>query len=118
MNPAAQPLLANWIGYTAGSVIFGIFLLLLARDLARRGLRAGWRTLAAAGMAFLWNAGALSNLFYDSFLLRLVSTAALSLLPALLLDLLVEGRARRLVAGGYAVSVASMAMHALEPYFP
>ncbi|MGC8758523.1 MAG: sensor histidine kinase [Bryobacteraceae bacterium] len=118
MSPATQPLLANWIGYTAGSVIFGIFLVLLARDLARRGLRAGWRTLAAAAMAFLWNAGALANLFYDSFLLRLATTAALSLLPALLLDLLIEGRPRRLVAGGYAVSVASMAMHALEPYFP
>ncbi|MCX7605335.1 MAG: histidine kinase [Bryobacteraceae bacterium] len=115
MSPAAQPLLANWIGYTAGAVVFGIFLVLLAKDLASRGLRAGWRTLAAGSMAFLWNAGALANLFVDSFLLRLASTAALSLLPALLLDLLVEGGPRRLVLAGYAVSLASIALHALEP---
>ena len=117
MNAAAQPLLANWIGYAAGALIFGIFLALLAKDRAGRGLRGSWRTLAAAAMAFLWNAGALANLFLDSFLLRLASTAALSLLPALLLDLLVEGRPRRLVAAGYAVSLASMALHALEPLF-
>ena len=117
MNAAAQPLLANWIGYTAGALIFGIFLALLAKDRAGRGLRSSWRTLAAAAMAFLWNAGALANLFLDSFVLRLATTAALSLLPALLLDLLVEGRPRRLVAAGYAVSLASMVLHALEPLF-
>lgn len=118
MNPAAQGLLANWIGYTAGTVVFGIFLVLLVKDLAGRGLRAGWRTLAAAAMAFLWNAGALANLFLDSFVLRLATTAALSLLPALLMDLLVEGKARRLVIAGYLVSLASIALHALEPVFP
>jgi two-component system LytT family sensor kinase len=117
MNPAAPPLLANWIGYAAGALIFGIFLALLAKDRAGRGLRSSWRTLAAAAMAFLWNAGALANLFLDSFVLRLATTAALSLLPALLLDLLVEGRPRRLVAAGYAVSLASMVLHALEPLF-
>lgn len=118
MSPAAQPLLANWIGYTTGAVVFGIFLVLVVKDLAGRGLRAGWRTLTAAAMAFLWNAGALANLFLDSFLLRLVTTAALSLLPALLLDLLVEGGAGRLVRAGYLVSAGSMALHALEPLFP
>jgi hypothetical protein len=118
MSPAAQPLLANWIGYTAGAVVFGIFLVLLVRDLPGRGLRTGWRTLAAAAMAFLWNAGALANLFLDSFLLRLATTAALSLLPALLLDLLVEGRTRRLVLAGYLVSSASIVLHAMEPMFP
>ena len=115
MSSAPQPLLANWIGYTAGAVVFGIFLLLVLKDLGGRGLRASWRTVAAASMAFLWNAGALANLFLDSFALRLFTSAALTLLPALLLDLLVEGRARRLVAGGYAVSAVSIALHALEP---
>lgn len=117
MTSASQPLLANWIGYTAGAVVFGIFLVLVVKDISGRCLRASWRTLAAAAMAFLWNAGALANLFLDSFLLRLVTTAALSLLPALLLDLLVEGKSRRLVMAGYGVSAASMAMHALEPLF-
>ncbi len=116
MNPAAQPLLANWIGYTAGTVVFGIFLVLVLKDLAGRGLRASWRTVAAAAMAFLWNAGALANLFVDSFLLRLATTAALSLLPALLLDLLMEGQTRRLIASAYAVSALSVLLHALEPF--
>lgn len=118
MNPAAQPLLANWIGYTAGALVFGIFLVLVVKDLAGRGLRASWRTVAAASMAFLWNAGALASLFVDSYLLRLFTTAALSLLPALLLDLLVEGGTKRLVAAAYAVSALSVLMHALEPLAP
>lgn len=118
MNPAAQPLLANWIGYTAGTVVFGIFLVLVLKDLSGRGLRASWRTVAAAAMAFLWNAGALANLLFDSFLLRVVTTAALSLLPALLLDLLMEGRSRRLAAAGYSISALSIALHAMEPLFP
>lgn len=118
MSPAAQPLLANWIGYTAGTVVFGIFLVLVLKDLSGRGLRASWRTVAAAAMAFLWNAGALANLFIDSFLLRVVTTAALSLLPALLLDLLMEGRSRRLAAAGYSISVLSIALHTLEPLVP
>ncbi len=117
MSPAAQPLLANWIGYTAGAVVFGIFLVLVLKDLAGRGLRASWRTVAAAAMAFLWNAGALANLFVDSFPLRLITTAALSLLPALLLDLLMEGKTRRLIASAYAVSALSILLHALEPWF-
>lgn len=116
MSPAAQPLLANWIGYTAGAVVFGIFLVLVLKDLAGRGLRASWRTVAAAAMAFVWNTGALANLFIDSFLLRLTTTAALSLLPALLLDLLLEGRTRRLIAAAYAVSALSVVLHALEPF--
>ncbi|GIU80739.1 MAG: hypothetical protein KatS3mg005_3977 [Bryobacteraceae bacterium] len=118
MSPAAQPLLANWIGYTAGALVFGIFLVLVVKDLAGRGLRASWRTVAAASMAFLWNAGALASLFVDSYLLRLFTTAALSLLPALLLDLLVEGGTKRLVAAAYAVSALSVLMHALEPLAP
>lgn len=118
MSPAAQPPLANWIGYTAGTVVFGIFLVLVLKDLAGRGLRASWRTVAAAAMAFLWNAGALANLLFDSFLLRVVTTAALSLLPALLLDLLMEGRSRRLAAAGYSISALSIALHAMEPLFP
>lgn len=117
MSPAAQPFLANWIGYTAGTVVFGIFLVLVLKDLAGRGLRASWRTVAAAAMAFLWNAGALANLFVDWYLLRLITTAALSLLPALLLDLLMEGKTRRLIASAYAVSALSVLLHALEPLF-
>lgn len=118
MNPPAQPLLANWIGYTAGTVVFGIFLVLVLKDLSGRGLRASWRTVAAAAMAFLWNAGALANLLFDSLLLRVVTTAALSLLPALLLDLLMEGRSRRLTAAGYLISALSIALHSMEPLFP
>jgi hypothetical protein len=118
MSPAAQPLLANWIGYTAGTVVFGIFLVLVLKDLSGRGFRASWRTVSAAAMAFVWNAGALANLFIDSFLLRVVTTAALSLLPALLLDLLMEGRSRRLAAAGYSIGFLSIALHALEPLVP
>ncbi|MGQ9917197.1 MAG: sensor histidine kinase [Bryobacteraceae bacterium] len=118
MNPATQPLLTNWIGYTAGTVVFAIFLVLVLKDLAGRGLRASWRTVAAAAMAFLWNAGALADLLFDSFLLRVVTTAALSLLPALLLDLLMEGRSRRLAAVGYSISALSIVLHVMEPLFP
>jgi len=118
MTPHAEPLLANVFGYTAGAVVFGIFLILLLRDRAGRRLPGASLTVAAAAVAFLWNAGALALMAFDSTLLLLATTAAMSLLPALLLDLLLDTRFRPLAWCGYALSVAAMLLHASERFLP
>lgn len=116
MNTAHPPLLANLLGYSAGTLIFGIFLVLLWKDRAGQQLRSSRLTLAAALVALAWNAGALALLFVDSTPLLVVTTSALSLLPALLLDQLLDGRLRWIVRAGYALSLAAMALHASEQW--
>lgn len=116
MNTAHPPLLANLLGYSAGTLIFGIFLVLLWKDRAGQQLRSSRLTLAAALVALAWNAGALALLFVDSTPLLVVTTSALSLLPALLLDQLLDGRLRWIVRAGDALSLAAMALHASEQW--
>ena len=113
---AHEPLLANLLGYSAGSLVFGIFLVLLLGDREGQMLRTSGRTLAAAVLAFVWNAGSLALLGYESSVLLVLTTSALSLLPALLLDLLLEGRLRGVAVCGYALSGAAMAAHASEQW--
>lgn len=112
-----EPLLLNLLGHAAGALIFGIFLFLLWRDHAGQKLRGGRLSLVSASLAFLWNAGSVVALAVPATRQALVVplAAALSLLPACLLDLLLARRLRWLARSGYVLSVAAMLLHTLEP---
>src|ERR1700745_3479049 len=91
-----EPQIVNILGHFAGAIIFGIFVYLLLRDRAGTRLRGSWLSVAAAGRAFLWNAGSLSVLVVSSAssgytrVLVWFSFSVLSLLPAVLLHLSLE----------------------------
>lgn len=116
-----EPLLPNVVGHTAGTVIFAIFLALLLRDRSNRGMASRRLSLLAATTALVWNAGSLWLLTFPpeariaGWLLTAVSTAALSLLPAFLLDLSLEGSKRRIAWLGYGLSLAAIVLHFSEP---
>ncbi len=110
-----QSQLVNIIGHSAGAIIFGIFLVLLLRDRAPTGLRSRRGSLSAAALAFLWNIGSLAvltnSLGSRSDLLVAFSFSVLSLLPAVLLDLALDGQFRPIIRTGYALSFVAVAMH-------
>jgi len=112
-----EPLLLNLLGHAAGTLIFGIFLVLLWRDRAGQKLRGGRLSLLSAALAFVWNAGSIVAMGVPATrpVLTVVLAAALSLLPACLLELLLAGRLRWLARAGYALSIVAMILHALEP---
>ncbi len=113
-----EPVLVNLLGHSAGTLIFGIFLVLLWRSGAHG--RAASLTRLAAAMAFTWNAGSLVLLAWAGAPrgvaepLTVLTASALSLLPALLLDISLEGRSRSVAWAGYALSAASAVLHASE----
>jgi len=113
-----QPPLVNLLGHAAGTLIFGIFLVLLWRDRAGQKLRGGRLSLACAALAFVWNAGSVIVLGFAGIAaaqaITVVLAMALSLLPACLLDLLLAGRLRWLARTGYVLSAGAMTLHALE----
>ncbi|MCL5746143.1 MAG: hypothetical protein M1541_19810, partial [Acidobacteria bacterium] len=113
---AHQPLLVNILGHAAGALIFGIFLYLLVRDRGGARLRGGRIPMAAAALALVWNLGSLLALAYpDAAGIELmVSFTAISLLPAVLFHLSLDGRYRSLWIAGYAVSALSIAAHLSE----
>jgi two-component system LytT family sensor kinase len=107
--------LVNTIGHSAGAIIFGIFLVLLLRDRAPTGVRSSWGSLSAAALAFLWNIGSLAVLTLGhgsrTDLLVAFSFSVLSLLPAVLFDLSLDGQLRPIIRAGYALSFLAVAMH-------
>ncbi len=115
MSSMEESQLVNTIGHSAGAIIFGIFLVLLLRDRAPTGLRSSWRSLSAAALAFLWNIGSLAVLTHSlgsrSDLLVAFSFSVLSLLPAVLFDLSLDGQLRPIIGTGYALSFLAVAMH-------
>ncbi|MBL0161083.1 MAG: histidine kinase [Bryobacterales bacterium] len=117
MIAPTEPLLANLLGYSAGTLVFGLFSALLLQDREGRRLPGSRLTLAAAAMALLWNGGSLALQFTGSTALMVVTTSALSLLPALLLDLLLRRSLRWIAWCGYALSATAMALHASEGLF-
>jgi two-component system LytT family sensor kinase len=110
-----EPQLVNTIGHSAGAIIFGIFLVLLLRDRAPTGLRSRRGSLSAAVLAFLWNIGSLAVLTHTlgsrTDLLVAFSFSVLSLLPAVLFDLSLDGQLRPIVGAGYLLSFLAVAMH-------
>jgi hypothetical protein len=116
--------LVNTIGHFGGAIIFGIFLYLLLRDRSGTRLRGSWLSFAAAGLAFLWNIGALAALIASTRLANLAQVivffcfAVLSLLPAVLLHLSLDGSFAPVIASGYVLSTIAIGTHFLELLHP
>lgn len=117
-----QPLIVNAVGNLAGAIAFAIFLTLALRGATMRRLRNNWRSIGSAALALVWNAGSFLALLLPPGrthgVVEAVRYSALSLLPAVLLDLSLAGRLRRLTTAGYVVSGAAIAMHLLEVLLP
>ena len=136
MSPGAtlhNPILINSIGHSAGLLVFGLILVLLIRDGRTHGIRQTRLSLAAALLAFAWNAGSLVAIGSGNqspLLIGIVMTASfsvLSFLPAVLLHVALRGRQSKLVTrrvktglvtAGYLVSTAAVLLHASELLFP
>jgi two-component system LytT family sensor kinase len=120
---AREPLLINSIGHSLGLLLFAGFLFLVLRD-RRRGRGAqGNLPVAAAALALAWNAGSLVVLATSTtspMLADLVAAASfsvLSLLPAVLLQLSLEGKNKPIWICGYALSGAAVALHLAELFW-
>jgi two-component system LytT family sensor kinase len=128
MNPAATESYAvlghgssllNMAGHCAGALIFGIFLVLLARDRAGSRLRGRGLTFAAAGLAFAWNLGALALIAMSpgwpkiSSAVDFLSFGSLSLLAPVLLHISLNHRCP-LAAAGYLVGAVAVGLHLVE----
>ncbi len=113
---AHEPLLVNILGHAAGALIFGIFLYLLVRDRAGARLRGGRLAMASAVLALIWNLGSLISMAKpdSSGAEMMVSFGAISLLPAVLFHLSLDGRFRALWMAGYLASVVSIGAHLSE----
>ena len=113
-------LLVNSLGHSAGVVIFGIFLYLMIQDRATRRLRGGLKSMLAATLALAWNMASLAVLATPDGPGRFADVTAsvgftvLSLLPAVLFDLSLQGRSRLLVGSGYVLASVAIAMHVIE----
>jgi hypothetical protein len=115
-----QPLLINILGHAAGALIFGIFLVLLFSGRGWSGLQGRYLSALAASLALAWNLGSLVVLARPALpplLLDLVvatSFSVLSLLPAVLLQVSLEGGWPALVSAGYVLSATAVVMHFWE----
>jgi hypothetical protein len=113
-----QPLVVNAVANLAGAIAFAIFLALALRGATFRRVRENWLSIGSAALALLWNAGSFLVLLLPrgafQMTVEAVRYSALSLLPAVLLDLSLSGRLRKLAAAGYVVSGAAIAMHLFE----
>ena len=114
-----EPLLVNTLGHCAGAIVFGIFLALVIRD-RQRGNRL---LMAAAVLALLWNAGSLAVLLLPARgmlgpAVAAFSFSVLSLLPAVLLHLSLQGTLPAAVVTGYLLSFAAIVAHLSEALRP
>lgn len=106
--------LVNVIGHSIGAVLFGVFLWLLIKD--RHGSRL---SLLAAGLALAWDLLSLAVITLPATpkpllaILVAASLSALSLLPAVLLDICLSREPVWLTRAGYAVSTLAIALHAI-----
>jgi sensor histidine kinase YesM len=109
--------LVNTIGHSAGAILFGIFLFLLIRDRPSNPWRESWKSIAAAGLAFLWNLGSLAVLVVSNstssepYALVALTFSILSFLPAVLFDISLDGELRPLVVAGYSLSSVAVLLH-------
>jgi hypothetical protein len=120
MPEFSAPIAINLIGHSAGAILFAIFLALLFSGRGWSGARGRYRSGVAAALALAWNVGSLTVLIAPDLppeTVRLMvagSFSVLSLLPAVLLHVWLEDGRRGLVAGGYVLSAAAVAMHFQE----
>ncbi len=119
-----DPVLINTVGHTAGLLLFGLIIVLIVRDWRDHGIRQTKLSLVAAVLALGWNIGSLVALAVspqDSLLIGIVLTtsfAILSMLPAILLQVMLQGKYPWLVAGGYMVSASAVVLHFVELLLP
>lgn len=119
-----EPLLVNTLGHAAGVFIFGIFLYLFLRDRRTAHLHRSWLPVAAAVLALAWNLGSLLVLATSAVtvphteLVVAISFSVLSLLPAVLLHISLDGRFRGVWLTGYLLSTCAVASHFAELAFP
>ncbi len=115
-----QPLLINILGHAAGALIFAIFLVLLYSGRGWSGMQGRYLSGLAAGLSLAWNLGSLVVLAWPDlpapvmYLVVATSFSVLSLLPAVLLQVSLEGTWPALVGAGYALSTAAVIMHFWE----
>ncbi len=117
MPPTHEFQLVNTIGHSAGTILFGIFLVLLIRDRPSARWRETWKSIAAASLAFLWNLGSLAVLVVSNgigaepYVLIAITFSILSFLPAVLFDISLSGELRPFVMAGYTLSSVAMLLH-------
>src|ERR1039457_6961052 len=115
-----QPLLINILGHAAGALIFAIFLVLLYSGRVWSGIQGRYLSALAAGLSLAWNLGSLVVLAWPALpapvldLVVAISFSVLSLLPAVLLQVSLEGAWPALVGAGYVLSTAAVVMHFWE----
>ena len=115
-----QPLLINILGHAAGALIFAIFLVLLYSGRGWSGLQGRYLSGLAAGLSLVWNLGSLVVLAWPHLpapvlaLVAATSFSVLSMLPAVLLQVSLEGTWPALVGAGYVLSTAAVIMHFWE----
>src|SRR5437868_2864714 len=99
-----KPVLVNTIGHSAGMVIFGMLLYFFLVNWRRSQEERSWLPIAAAALALLWNCGSLVALATGpsggmvADIVVAASFSVLSLLPAVLLHISLEGQYRSLAA--------------------
>jgi hypothetical protein len=115
-----QPLLINILGHAAGALIFAIFLVLLYNGRGWSGMQGRYLSALAACLSLAWNLGSLVVLAWPALpapvldLVVAISFSVLSLLPAVLLQVSLEGAWPALVGAGYVLSTAAVVMHFWE----
>ncbi|MBX9602240.1 MAG: histidine kinase [Bryobacteraceae bacterium] len=115
-----ESFLVNTLGHASGVLVFGIFLFLLLRERSGALERSAGKPALAAALALAWNLVSLLVLSEGSTAgprtqaLATTGFSVLSLLPAVLFDLSVAERWRKLVAAGYALSAAAIVLHVCE----
>ena len=116
----SQPILINALGHAAGALIFSIFLILLYSRGGWAGERGRYLSAVAAILSLVWNLGSLVVLVSHGLsasaldLVIALSFSVLSLLPAVLLQVSLQGRFRGLAVAGYVLSSAAVLMHFWE----
>ena len=119
-----DPTLINTIGHSAGVLLFGFIITLLFRDRHTHGVRYTQLSVLAAALALGWNVGSLVALGVDNpdrlsmQILTTASFALLSVLPAVLLQVTLQGQLVAVACAGYAISGAAVVLHTLELFVP
>ena len=115
-----DPILINTIGHTAGLLLFGFIIALLIRDRRAHGIPQINLPLIAAGLALAWNAGSLVAIAahdptsFTTTVVMTTSFSVLSFLPAVLLQVALQGQQRWIWPTGYVVSAGAAFVHFSE----
>jgi two-component sensor histidine kinase len=115
-----DPILINTVGHWAGVLLFSVTILLLVRNWRLHGIKSVKLPLIAAGLALGWNLGSLFILGWplaSPVLLATVVAASfsmLTMLPAVLLQVVNRGQHRIITGLGYGLSIAGMSLHVTE----